>query len=175
MDNIPTVHYKTGEVIISEGDPSNDVFLIISGKVKITKESGRKQVLLTTQGQNSFFGEMTLIDGKRRSATVTATEDTYCHKCRAIAIVKAINELDMDLRLALQDMAAIIRQNNNNIAQGNNNSGDIIKYSDQPGNKLLITVDEVESPEFQKKIQDIEPPFLRSLFRTLTATAFPKG
>ena len=68
--------FKIGDVIIKEGDRDGRFFILTSGKVDIIKSYGtRKQRLLRTLPPHSYFGEMALIDGLIRSATVVAKED----------------------------------------------------------------------------------------------------
>jgi CRP/FNR family cyclic AMP-dependent transcriptional regulator len=66
-------HFRRGEYIIYEGDEGDELFIIIEGLVKITKlnEDGREKIL-ATMGEGEFFGEMALVDGAPRSATVQA-------------------------------------------------------------------------------------------------------
>jgi CRP/FNR family cyclic AMP-dependent transcriptional regulator len=66
--------YKRGNIIVLEQEAGAALFAIISGKVKVvrTDEDGR-EVILSIFGPGEFFGEMSLLDGLERSATVVAT------------------------------------------------------------------------------------------------------
>jgi len=68
--------YAAKETIFMEGDPGDAMYIIKNGVVKIFKETKnrRKFIALTSAGE--FFGEMALIDGSPRSATVIADADT---------------------------------------------------------------------------------------------------
>lgn len=66
--------YKTGETIVSEGDRGVAFYMVVSGKVGITKAGEA----LGEFGPGGSFGEMSLLDGYPRSATLTALEDTEC-------------------------------------------------------------------------------------------------
>lgn len=61
-------------IVIQEGDHSDHLYIILSGRVKVylSDDSG-KEVLLSVQGPGEYFGEMVLDDGPR-SATVMTTE-----------------------------------------------------------------------------------------------------
>lgn len=61
-----------GETVFSAGDPGSEMFIVKSGTVDIVID-GR---VVETVGQNGIFGEMALIDGSPRSATVVATSDS---------------------------------------------------------------------------------------------------
>jgi CRP-like cAMP-binding protein/thioredoxin reductase/Fe-S-cluster-containing hydrogenase component 2 len=63
---------KPGEAIIKEGDDSYDVFVVRRGSMVVEREIAGKPVFLSYVPAGSFVGEMSLIDGGRRTATVRA-------------------------------------------------------------------------------------------------------
>lgn len=68
-------HYEKNEVILVEEEAGNALFVIVRGKVKVARTSGDdKEVILTILSESDFFGEMAILDGLTRSATVTALE-----------------------------------------------------------------------------------------------------
>lgn len=65
--------YKDRERIVVQGDAGGSLFLVISGFVKVTTVSVEgKEMLLSFTGPGEFFGELSVLDGERRSASVTA-------------------------------------------------------------------------------------------------------
>jgi len=69
--------YKKNSVILSEEDSGSALFVIAEGKVKVSRSSNdEKEVILAMLNESDFFGEMSLLDGMARSATVTAVEDS---------------------------------------------------------------------------------------------------
>lgn len=68
-------NYKPGDCIIEEGSFDNWVYFLIMGKVKVVKH-GEEIIILHRTGD--IFGEMSVIDGSARSATVIAVDDTTC-------------------------------------------------------------------------------------------------
>jgi CRP-like cAMP-binding protein/CheY-like chemotaxis protein len=66
------------EVICKVGDPGDEMFIIISGKVKICiyNEESRNEQVVANLSTGDYFGEMALLTGEPRSASVIATEDT---------------------------------------------------------------------------------------------------
>jgi len=64
--------YPKNTVIVNEGDRSDTLFIILSGKVKayLADEEG-KEVLLSTQGPGEYFGEMILDQGPRSASVMT--------------------------------------------------------------------------------------------------------
>jgi CRP/FNR family cyclic AMP-dependent transcriptional regulator len=76
--------YPEGDEIIEEGaefdEETDGIFIVISGVVEVRmgatdRDEGR---LLMRFGPGEFFGEMALLDGRPRSASVFAAEETQC-------------------------------------------------------------------------------------------------
>lgn len=70
--------YPAMAVLVSEDDPSDSIFIVVDGRVKVygSGTNGR-EVVYTTLGPGEYFGEMTL-DGGPRSASVMTLEPTTC-------------------------------------------------------------------------------------------------
>ncbi|MGC9002258.1 MAG: Crp/Fnr family transcriptional regulator [Dictyoglomus sp.] len=69
--------YPKDAVIFQKGDLGNFFFLICSGRVKVIIETEEgKEGILSILYPTEFFGEMSLLDGEPRSATVVALEET---------------------------------------------------------------------------------------------------
>ncbi len=64
---------KPGEVVFTRNDYTNSFYSIVDGEVHIALDTEGKQHITLRRGE--FFGEMGLISGRRRSATVTAGKD----------------------------------------------------------------------------------------------------
>jgi pyruvate,water dikinase len=67
--------FSKGETVIMEGSGGAAFFIIDSGEATVSS----KGVQLTTLGPGDYFGEIALIDGGPRSATVTAATDLVCY------------------------------------------------------------------------------------------------
>lgn len=70
--------FAAGQVIMCEDDDAANMYIIKRGKVRVLKRSRRGDVLLGDLGPGNLFGEMSLVDHRKRSATVIAMEDTSC-------------------------------------------------------------------------------------------------
>jgi len=68
--------FKSGELIVNENDAAVGIYLIESGEVKVYKTFKNKRIELATLSAGSFFGELTLLMERKRTATVIATEPT---------------------------------------------------------------------------------------------------
>jgi cAMP-dependent protein kinase regulator len=69
--------HNEGDVIISEGQPGTSMYVIASGEVKVfTSGKDNKTVYLAKLGEGDFFGEVSVLTGKPRTATITAAQPT---------------------------------------------------------------------------------------------------
>ena len=69
-------HYSNGEIIFQEGEKGDVMYVIQSGKVKISKNSSSGDITMVTLQSGDIFGEMALFDKLPRSASATAEGDT---------------------------------------------------------------------------------------------------
>jgi len=72
------VNFKDGEVLCCEGEIGDKMFIITNGELSIQKNMGWGQRVLTRLVEGEVVGEMSLITGEQRSATVVAEGDTTC-------------------------------------------------------------------------------------------------
>jgi CRP/FNR family transcriptional regulator, cyclic AMP receptor protein len=69
--------YQKDETVFAEGDPGGSLFVIETGRVQVYKTSeGGQQVLLGQLGPGDVVGEMAMLDGSSRSASVVAAGPT---------------------------------------------------------------------------------------------------
>ncbi len=73
--NFQELTFKKGSVIIKEGDKSDDIYIIKSGLVEIRKKGKDGSVLIDVFKEGDIFGELGIIFGKIRTATVVAKTD----------------------------------------------------------------------------------------------------
>ena len=74
-ERFKALSFSAGERIIEENTPGDSFFLLERGSVTVTKTIGGAPRPLARLGPGEFFGEMALLTGERRSATVTADSD----------------------------------------------------------------------------------------------------
>jgi CRP-like cAMP-binding protein len=72
-----------GATVFREGDPGGSLYVIRSGKVRVLKNSAGRQRVVITLGPGDFFGEMAVVTGRPRSATVEVVEDAELLKVPA--------------------------------------------------------------------------------------------
>ena len=118
-------NHRAGDVIIREGDLGDEMFIVAQGGVEIlkrTREGDNYTVVRLKAEHKVFFGEMALICDDRRSATVTATEDSQFlvvkkddfirlgdeHPSIGLPITRAISRILAErLRKTTEDMMTI--------------------------------------------------------------------
>lgn len=72
-----TQYMKKGQVVIHEGNRSDFAFIIETGQVEVSRKRKDGNVeVVDILGRNDIFGEIGMIDGGPRSATVTALENS---------------------------------------------------------------------------------------------------
>src|SRR5258705_2844812 len=91
--------YQPGEVIIQENDLGETAYVITQGRVEVSKELQGQKVHLAYLGDGEAFGEMSMIDEKPRSATVTAVTETGVSEIRRDDF---FNSFQTDPNVALQ-------------------------------------------------------------------------
>lgn len=70
--------YPANAVLINEGDASDSLFIVLSGRVKVySNNADGKEIVITTHGPGEYVGELAL-DGGVRSASVMTLEPTAC-------------------------------------------------------------------------------------------------
>jgi|TARA_B100000315_G_scaffold252223_2_gene288574 CRP-like cAMP-binding protein len=67
--------YTEGSYVFKEGTYGNYMFFIVDGTVDVIKQMGTSKMVIATLSSGHSVGEMSLIDGETRSATVKATTD----------------------------------------------------------------------------------------------------
>ena len=72
--------YKHGERIVEEGRAGDALYVIWTGRVRVSRQFDSESFVLTELGPTDFFGEMALIDDFPTSASVEAIADTILFK-----------------------------------------------------------------------------------------------
>lgn len=85
--------YKKDSTILNENETGSMFFVIISGKVKVSRssEDGR-EIILSILNPTDFFGEMAILDGLNRSANVIALETVELFLIQRADFLNLLNE-----------------------------------------------------------------------------------
>jgi small-conductance mechanosensitive channel/CRP-like cAMP-binding protein len=77
--------FATGEVITKKGAEAHHLYVIGAGRVSVRAGEGATEYEVAQLGAGDFFGEMSLLTGEKRSATVVALTDVECYRLDADA------------------------------------------------------------------------------------------
>ena len=103
--------YKKGNIVVLEQESGAALFVIITGKVKVVRmdEDGR-EVILSMFGPGEFFGEMSLLDGLTRSASVVATVKSELFMIHRRDFLELLNEFPTVTISLLAELAMRLRK-----------------------------------------------------------------
>lgn len=105
IDEFKIVSVKQNADIVFQADEGQDFYIILKGNVKVSLLScDGQELVLTNLGAGDFFGEMSLLDGRARSANVTAGEDSTLAVLKRDAFVDTMKhnkEISYDLLITL--------------------------------------------------------------------------
>ena len=72
LDEAEVVKVRAGQVVLAEGDEGDDIYVVRTGSMVVEKDIGGKPIFLSYLPAGSYFGEMAVLGGGRRTATVKA-------------------------------------------------------------------------------------------------------
>ena len=99
-----------GEVLVRQGEPSESLFIIRTGWVKIVAEgSGGEEVVLNQCGPGQVIGEMSLLDQRPRSNSIVALSQANLLEIKYETVVEALNEHPQLALAFLRDMSDRLR------------------------------------------------------------------
>lgn len=109
--------YPEGQVLASEGDPGESLLVLESGQVKISRftPSGHEVVLAVVDAPASF-GELALIDGAPRSATITAQTPVIVRVVPRQAFISLVETDPQAAMAVLQALTGMVRSTNERLA-----------------------------------------------------------
>lgn len=108
--------YEKGQMILLEESTGETFFIITSGTVKVTRlsDDGR-EVILALLGGSDFFGEMSLLDGKGRSANIVANEDAEVMTLSRRDFLECLETYPKIAIALLEELAVRIRKSDQQI------------------------------------------------------------
>jgi CRP/FNR family transcriptional regulator/CRP/FNR family cyclic AMP-dependent transcriptional regulator len=105
--------YPKDATLVEEHEPGETLYMILSGKVKVTNIGpDGKQVILSVLGGGEFFGEMSLLDREPRSATVVTMEKTEMMLLRRKEFLNLLENNQEILTKLLSTLSARLRHAN---------------------------------------------------------------
>jgi NADH dehydrogenase len=106
-DNITSEHFEPGQAVFEQGDLPDRLYVIRKGEVEVIRDGKR----IATLGAGDSFGEMALLTGAPRNATVRATQPTDCIAVSRGDVAKLLASFP-ELHAGLSDLAVKRRPSN---------------------------------------------------------------
>ena len=108
-------NYAAGEKIFAEGEIGAEMFIIQTGKVRISKRSTDTEKTLVVLEDGDFFGEMAVIDKGPRSASATAVDEVKCIVLNEELFEQQMQNNARIVKKILKNMSARLRDANKQI------------------------------------------------------------
>jgi CRP/FNR family transcriptional regulator, cyclic AMP receptor protein len=120
------VETRKGEILFSEGEPGDSLYIVQSGKVKVVRRAADgRQNLIALMGPSDMIGELSLFDPGPRTATATAVTDARLGRLRKAALRPWLSDRPEIAEQLLRVLARRLRRTNDALA-------DLI-FTDVPG------------------------------------------
>ena len=133
-ESMTTVKISKGNVLFSEGDDGQTLYVIVDGKIKLgTRSTDGRENLLSILGPGEMFGELSLFDVGPRTATATAVTDT---RLLALGHDKVIPWITQHPEVSLQLLARLAQR----LRRTNEVVSDLV-FSDVPGRVAKALID----------------------------------
>ena len=108
--------FSKDNVIILAEEEGDTLFILKKGQVKVSIVSeGGREVILSLLGPGSVFGELSLLDGKPRSANVVAIEETELLMLRRVDFLQLIYKTPQIATALLAELATRMRKTDRQI------------------------------------------------------------
>lgn len=107
------MEFKEGEEIVKEGDAGLGFYVIVKGAATVNHKNKKVAEL----GRGSFFGEMSLLDNRPRSADVIASEPTTCLVLLRWNFWSLVSKNKRVVRGLLEEMARRLRATNEALSE----------------------------------------------------------
>lgn len=134
LASMTTVQLARGDVLFTEGQPGDRLYVIGEGKIKLGRSSGDgRENLIAVLGPGEMFGELSLFDPGPRSLGASAVSDSIVYELGHPALVLALEENPGVAKHLLSALAQRLRRTNEALAD--------LVFSDVPGRVAKALLD----------------------------------
>lgn len=109
--------YAAGTTIIRRGEPGDGLYIVVAGLVQVVGEDEVDGPVLAVLGPGEAFGELSLLDGKPRSASVIAAWSARCFFLSREAFLAHLEQHPDTARALLLVLAARLREMDRRLTQ----------------------------------------------------------
>jgi CRP-like cAMP-binding protein len=110
------VGFDDGKIVCRQGDPGDAAYLIIDGKADIVLEGPAGPLTVATLGANEIVGEMSILTGAPRNATVRAKGKLVALRIAKDPFMRMVREFPAMAVSIMQELAHRIEANNNQLS-----------------------------------------------------------
>ena len=100
--------YQAGDIVFREGDAGDAWFVMYRGAVEVLKQGATGEKKITELGPQACFGEISILDGSPRSATIRVTEDSVVFRVPRKAFSELIEDGHLVAYKLLHQMAILL-------------------------------------------------------------------
>lgn len=146
-----TRSYLPGEIVFTEGEQGDCAFLIDEGRVEICLEDDAKTPVAIL-GVGEIFGEMSIIDGTKRSATARALSHCKLSVVSKTQLIERLEDADPVVRLLISMLMDRIRRSNKRVGARPTLVQKIQAAKKKHVNDIDFTKDVIEKIRFEKEL-----------------------
>jgi CRP-like cAMP-binding protein len=118
FENTPNIQrYANGDIIVSEGIVSNNAYIILEGKVNVTKKVDKKSILINSLSKGAVFGEMGLISQATRSANVVAVGNVTIGVIEREQFEATVGELPEEIQAIVKALVDRLRYTSDKLSK----------------------------------------------------------
>jgi CRP/FNR family cyclic AMP-dependent transcriptional regulator len=110
--SLTAVGLEAGQVVVREGHYGAELVIVVDGEVTVTRHSPAGEQEVAVLGAGDFFGEIALLEGTARTATVTALTpaQVYVANPREFAVLMSVPSVAATIRAAAKARQEANRQ-----------------------------------------------------------------
>ncbi len=101
--------FKRDEVLIREGDPIDEMFIIQSGRVRAMRSLKGREVELAVMGPGEVLGVLGVAEGKPQYATLRALEPTVVYRMNMQQLMESAGGSELPVSLVLSGLSRKVR------------------------------------------------------------------
>ena len=102
--------YQAGDIVFNEGDAGDAWFVLYRGAIEVLKRGATGDKKITELGPQACFGEISILDGSPRSATIRTTEDAVVFRVSRQAFGELIDDDHLVAYKLLHQMAILLAE-----------------------------------------------------------------
>jgi predicted acylesterase/phospholipase RssA/CRP-like cAMP-binding protein len=117
QDAMTRVQLYSGETLFREGDAGDSMYVISSGRLRAVLNAGQEdEIIITEYGRDQSVGEMALLTGEPRSATIYAIRDTELYRITKDSFDQLVEQYPRILLQMTRTMAQRLKDTTHGVA-----------------------------------------------------------